>query len=165
MRNDPAQVQIAMISFKEIGPSRRISGSWVVQSITVEGTPPGVRPPSRMRCIRPWSCFITCFAVIVFLSPDMLAEVTARGPVALSKAITAAVLFGTNIPTSWTTNLGAAGLKAVCTAASQTISLASYTDIYEAIMGETGGGSDGALMLIEADGFMATGHVARGHVF
>jgi len=92
---------------------------------------------------------------------DIWGEVRPHIEVALSKAITAAVLFGTNIPTSWTTNLGAAGLKAVCTAASQTISLAAYADLYEALLGETGAGMAGALMLIEADGFMATGHIAH----
>jgi HK97 family phage major capsid protein len=92
---------------------------------------------------------------------DIWSEVRPNIEVALSKAITAAVLFGTNIPTSWTTNLGAAGLKAVCTAASHTISAAAYTDLYEAILGESAAGADGALMLIEADGFMATGHIAH----
>jgi len=76
-------------------------------------------------------------------------------------AIDQAVLYGTNIPATWTTGLGAAGIVARCTAASHTISLASYTDLYEAVLGETAAGTDGLLMLIEADGFMATGHLAH----
>lgn len=80
---------------------------------------------------------------------------------AFSKAITEAVLWGTNIPSSWTTNLGAAGVKAGATAASQTISLASYADLYEAVLGETSGGTDGLYMLVEADGFMVTGNIAH----
>lgn len=80
---------------------------------------------------------------------------------AFGKAIDEAVLYGTNIPSSWTTNLGAAGLVARCTAASHTLSLANYTDLYEALLGETGAGTDGVLMSLEADGFMATGHIAH----
>ena len=80
----------------------------------------------------------------------------------LGIAIDRAVLYGTNIPTSWTTNLGAAGLVARATAATQTASLASFTDTYEALLGESAPGSaDGILMLLEADGFMATGHIAH----
>ena len=75
---------------------------------------------------------------------------------AFGKAIDQAVFYGTNIPASWTTNLGAAGLKAVATAAGQTISAAAFPDLYDAILGD-----GGAIGLIEADGFMATGHVAH----
>ena len=91
---------------------------------------------------------------------DIWAEIRPSIEEAMGKAVDEAVLWGTNIPATWTTNLGAAGIKAVCTAASQTISLAAYADLYEAIMGETDGGTAGALMLIEADGYMATGHIA-----
>ena len=80
---------------------------------------------------------------------------------AFNKAINAAVLHGTNIPTTWTTNMGAAGLVALATAASQTVDLSTQVaagdDIYDVIMGESG-----ILSLIEADGFMANGFV--GHV-
>ena len=91
---------------------------------------------------------------------DIWTEIRPSIEEAMGKAVDEAVLWGTNIPATWTTNLGAAGIKAVCTAASQTISLAAYADLYEAIMGETAGGTAGALMLIEADGYMATGHIA-----
>lgn len=80
---------------------------------------------------------------------------------ALGKAIDQAVLYGTNVPTSWTTNIGGAGIVARCTAASQTISLAAYTDLYEALLGETAASVHGLLMLLEADGFIATGHIAH----
>jgi HK97 family phage major capsid protein len=80
---------------------------------------------------------------------------------AFGKAIDAAVLYGTNIPTSWTTNLGAAGLVAGTTAASQNLSLANYSDMYEALLGETTGGTAGVLMALEADGFIASGHIAH----
>jgi len=80
---------------------------------------------------------------------------------AFNKAIIQAVLYGTNIPATWTTNLGAAGIVAGSTAAGHTISAASYADLYEAIMGETAAGVGGQLMLIEEDGFMVNGHVAH----
>ena len=69
------------------------------------------------------------------------------------------MLFGTNIPASWTTNMGAAGLLARCTAASHVIDYstqqAADEDIYDVIMGPSG-----TIALIEADGFMADGHLA-----
>lgn len=92
---------------------------------------------------------------------DVWAQVRPEIEQAISVAISGAVLFGTNIPASWTTNLGAAGLLAVCTAASQTLSIAAYADLYEAVLGETAAGTDGAYMAVEADGFMVTGNVAH----
>lgn len=80
---------------------------------------------------------------------------------AFSKAITEAVLFGTNIPATWTTNLGAAGLKAGATAASQTVAIGTFSDLYEALLGEAVGGTDGVFMAVEADGFMVTGSIAH----
>lgn len=75
---------------------------------------------------------------------------------AAGAAIDAAVLYGTNIPANWTTDLGAAGILALAVAASQTVSLAARIDLYDALMAE-----DGVLGLLEADGFIATGHI--GH--
>jgi HK97 family phage major capsid protein len=92
---------------------------------------------------------------------DIWGEVRPALVEAFGVAVDQAVLYGTNIPATWTTNLGAAGLIAVITAASQLISAASYTDLYEALLGETGAGVAGLLGLIEADGFMATGHIAH----
>lgn len=74
---------------------------------------------------------------------------------ALGVAIDAAVLLGTNIPTSWSTDLGAAGIYALCVAASSTVSLAARVDLYDALFAE-----DGVNGLIEADGFIPTGHIA-----
>lgn len=91
---------------------------------------------------------------------DIWGEVRPALSEAFSVAITAAVLYGTNIPASWTTSLGAAGLFARATAAGHVVSAANYADLYEAIMAESGAGVDGLLMTIEADGFMATGHIA-----
>jgi HK97 family phage major capsid protein len=92
---------------------------------------------------------------------DIWSEIKPHIQEAFGAAIDAAVLFGTSIPASWTTDLGAAGLLARATAASHTISLAGYTDLYEAILGEKGDGTDGVLMALEADGFMASGHIAH----
>jgi HK97 family phage major capsid protein len=91
---------------------------------------------------------------------DIWGEVRPALVEAFGLAIDQAVLYGTNIPASWTTNLGAAGVVAVANAASQVLSLAAYTDLYEALLGETAAGVAGTLMAIEADGFMATGHIA-----
>lgn len=92
---------------------------------------------------------------------DIWGEVRPEIERALSKAISAAVLYGTNIPATWTTNLGAAGLVAGASAASHQISLAAYTDLYEAILGETAAGADGLFMLPEADGFSVSGSIAH----
>jgi HK97 family phage major capsid protein len=93
---------------------------------------------------------------------DIWGEVKPSLVEAFGIAIDQAVMYGTNIPASWTTNLGAAGLVARALAASNNVSAAGYTDLYEAIMGETGGGTAGLLGVLEADGFVASGHV--GHV-
>lgn len=92
---------------------------------------------------------------------DIWAQVRPEIERALSKTLTAAVLYGTNIPATWTTNMGAAGLVAGSTAASHTISAAAYADLFEAILGETAGGVDGLWMLPEADGYMVTGSIAH----
>ena len=88
---------------------------------------------------------------------DIWGEVKPSLEEALGLAIDQAVLYGTNAPASWPSSL-----LVGATAAGHVISAAAYTDLYEAIMAETAAGVDGDLMLIEADGFMATGHV--GHM-
>lgn len=100
-------------------------------------------------------------AVLDDSSFDVWAQVRPELETALSIAISHAVFYGTNIPASWTTNLGAAGLLALCVADGHSLSLAAYTDLYEAVLGETGAGTDGVYMSIEADGFMVTGSVAH----
>lgn len=78
---------------------------------------------------------------------------------AMGVAIDAAVLVGTNIPASWTTDLGAAGILALAVAASQTVSLAARVDLYDALFPE-----DAVVGLIEADGFMPSGYIAHTSV-
>ena len=72
--------------------------------------------------------------------------------------IDGAVFYGTDIPATWTTNMGSAGIIAGLTA----LSLAGYTDMYEALLAETGAGVDGVWMEVEADGYAVTGAV--GHL-
>jgi HK97 family phage major capsid protein len=92
---------------------------------------------------------------------DIWTEIRPELEAAFDVAIFQAVTYGTNIPASWTTNLGAAGLVAGATTAGHVISLAAYTDLYEAILGETPAGVSGLIGLIEEDGFMSTGHIAH----
>lgn len=92
---------------------------------------------------------------------DVWASVRPEIERAFSFAINRAVLYGSGIPASWTTNLGSAGLVAGANAAGHVIAEASYTDLYEAILGETAGGTDGLFMLTEADGYMVTGSIAH----
>jgi len=91
---------------------------------------------------------------------DIWAETKPALVQAFGKAIDQAVLYGTNIPATWTTDLGAAGLIAGCAAASSGIALSAYTDMYEAILGETNAGVSGLFGLVEEDGFMVTGSIA-----
>lgn len=92
---------------------------------------------------------------------DIWAQVKPELVAAFNTAIARALFYGTNIPASWTTNLGAAGLLAGSTAAGHTLSLAAYADAYEAILGETAAGVDGLFMSVEADGFAVNGNVAH----
>jgi len=91
---------------------------------------------------------------------DIWGEVRPQIEEGLGIAIDRAVLYGTNIPATWTTDLGAAGLIALITAASQIISAAEYTDLYEAILGETAAAVSGMFGFVEDDGFMVTGSIA-----
>jgi len=75
-------------------------------------------------------------------------------------AIDQAVLYGTNIPASWTAAFGAhAGIVALSLAHGSTISLAACTDMYDALLTE-----NGTMTLLEQDGYMATGHIAHTSV-
>lgn len=100
-------------------------------------------------------------AVLDDASYDIWAEVRPAIEEAIGKAIDKAVLYGTNIPASWTTNLGSAGIVAGALAASQQISAAGYTDMYEAILGETAANVSGLFGMVEEDGFMVTGSIAH----
>lgn len=90
---------------------------------------------------------------------DIWSEVRPELVTAINVAINNAVLFGTNIPSTWTTNLGAAGLLAAITAASHAVDKSTQEsagdDIYDMLLGNSG-----VISLIEQDGFMATGHIA-----
>lgn len=90
---------------------------------------------------------------------DIWSEVRPEIVNAINYAIIRAVLFGTNIPASWTTNMGAAGLLAAIVAVSHTVDLSTQVaageDLYDTLLG-----TGGVISLIEADGFMATGHIA-----
>lgn len=98
-------------------------------------------------------------AVLDDASYDIWAEVRPAIEAAIGKAIDQAVLYGTNIPATWTTNLGAAGIVAGANAAGHQISAAAYADLYEAILGEAVAAA-GAFGLVEQDGFMVTGSIA-----
>lgn len=95
---------------------------------------------------------------------DIWAQVKPELIAAFNTTIARAVFYGTNIPASWTTNLGAAGILAGSTAAGHTLSLAAYADAYEAILGETAAGVDGIFMSVEADGFAVNGNIAHQSV-
>jgi HK97 family phage major capsid protein len=87
---------------------------------------------------------------------DIWAEVRPEIVNAINFAINRAVLFGTGIPASWTTNLGGAGLLAVITAAGHAVDQSTHTgDLYDEIMGATG-----VIAKVEEDGFMVDGHIA-----
>lgn len=92
---------------------------------------------------------------------DLWGEIRPELEAAFSAAITAAVLYGTNIPATWTTNLGAAGLVALANARSHVLSLANgnFDDFYHAMEGE-----NGVISLLEDDGFDPTAHVAHNSV-
>lgn len=91
---------------------------------------------------------------------DIWGEARPHIVAAFNKVIFQAVVYGTNIPASWSTNMGGAGLVAIATAAGNVASIADFADLYEAILGETDAGTDGQVMLLEADGYMATAHIA-----
>ena len=76
------------------------------------------------------------------------------------------VLYGTNIPASWETNLGSAnGIVGQATAAGNTVSVANHADFYEAVLGETAAGqADGLHAELEDDGFIVSGQVAHPNV-
>lgn len=80
---------------------------------------------------------------------DIWAEIKPRIMEAMGVAFDKAVLFGTNAPASWPTNVLAAA-----TAAGNTVALGTGADLYDDLLGESG-----VISLVENDGYMATGHV------
>jgi len=79
---------------------------------------------------------------------------------AFNATIMGALLYGTNIPATWTVNLGGAGILNAAPGA-HVISAAAFADLYEAIMGEDAAANPGVIALVEEDGFMVNGHVAH----
>lgn len=98
-------------------------------------------------------------AVLDDVDYDLWAEIRPEIVNAINYALNRAVLFGTNIPSTWTTNMGAAGLLAAIVAASQTVDLSTQVaagdDLYDTLLG-----ASGIISLIEADGYMVNGHIA-----
>ncbi len=70
---------------------------------------------------------------------------------AIGKAIDAAVMFGTNKPSTWPTALVTAAI-----AAGNNVALGTGVDLFDDVMGESG-----LLAKIEADGYMMTGSIAH----
>lgn len=83
---------------------------------------------------------------------DIWGEVRPRLQEAFGKVIDAAVLFGTNKPTSWR-----AGVVATATTAGNVVTIPaanSTKDLYDFIMGE-----DGVIAKVEEDGYFVNGHL------
>lgn len=81
---------------------------------------------------------------------DIWGEVKPRIMEAFGIAFDQAVFYGTNAPASWPTDLLAAA-----TAAGNVVTIGTNADLYDDLLGESG-----VISLVEADGFMSTGHVA-----
>jgi HK97 family phage major capsid protein len=82
---------------------------------------------------------------------DIWGQIKPRIMEAFGIAFDAAVFFGTNAPAAWPTDILAAA-----TAASNVVALGTGVDLYDDELGESG-----VISLVEADGFMVTGHVAH----
>lgn len=81
---------------------------------------------------------------------DIWGEVKPRIMEAFGIAFDQAVLFGTNAPASWPTNILTAA-----TAAGNVVTIGTGEDLYDDLLGE-----NGVISLVEQDGFMARGHIA-----
>lgn len=89
-------------------------------------------------------------AVLDDANYDIWGEVKPRIMEAMGIAFDQAVLFGTNAPASWPTNVLTAA-----TAAGNVVALGTGVDLYDDLLGDSG-----VVSLVEMDGYMATGHVA-----
>lgn len=81
---------------------------------------------------------------------DVWGEIKPRIMEAFGLAFDQAVFFGTNAPSSWPTDV-----LTGATTAGNVVALGTNTDLYEDLLGE-----GGVISLLEADGYMARGHVA-----
>ena len=81
---------------------------------------------------------------------DIWTEVKPRIIEAIGVAFDAAVLYGTNAPASWPSDILTAA-----TAAGNVVANGTYTDLYDDLLGE-----GGVISKLEDDGFMANGHIA-----
>lgn len=80
---------------------------------------------------------------------DIWGEVKPRLLEAIGVAVDGAVLYGTNAPNVWPSDIVTAA-----TGASNVLTLGTNGDLYDDIMGV-----DGLLSMVEADGYMVNGHV------
>lgn len=81
---------------------------------------------------------------------DVWGEIRPRISEAMGVAFDQAVLYGTNAPADWPTNIVAGA-----TAAGNSVTAGTGVDLYDDIMG-----TGGTLATVEADGYLVTGHVA-----
>jgi HK97 family phage major capsid protein len=89
-------------------------------------------------------------AVLEDVDYDIWGEIKPRIMEAMGIAFDQAVMFGTNAPSSWPTDLLTAA-----TAAGNVVTLGTGVDLYDDLLNE-----NGVISLVEADGFMCTGHIA-----
>jgi len=88
-------------------------------------------------------------AVLDDVDYDIWGQIKPRIVEAIGVAFDAAVMFGTNAPDTWPSDLLTAA-----TAASNVVTLGTGIDLYDDLLGE-----DGVISTLENDGFMATGHI------
>lgn len=81
---------------------------------------------------------------------DIWGEIKPRIMEAIGVAFDAAVMFGTNAPAAWPTDL-----LTQCGTAGNSVTLGTGVDLYDDLLAE-----DGVISTVEADGYMTTGHVA-----
>lgn len=85
---------------------------------------------------------------------DIWAEIRPLIEEAFGVAIDAAILHGTNAPSSWPTNIATAAASA-SNSVDLSTQVASGEDLYDVLLGE-----NGVVAKVEADGYMVNGHIA-----